>query len=67
MSEAKKITAAERKVAKAMLLALEYANEHPEQWHEIGPYAADQKAVEMLQARGVVEVDGTRYRIARDP
>lgn len=61
-----KLTPAEQKLAEAMLLALEYAQQHPNHWHDIGPYDLDKAAVEKLRARGAVEVDGTKYRLKRE-
>lgn len=59
----KKLTPAERKLDQAMLLALEYAQQYPAHWHEISPYSVDHAAVEKLKERGIVEVEGKRYRL----
>ena len=39
-----------------MLAMLEWASEHPKQWHNIGKLEATQKAAELLAKRGVIEV-----------
>lgn len=53
---ATKLSAAERKLDKAMLTILEYAQAHPARWHNIGPDETDKAAIAKLLERGVVEV-----------
>jgi hypothetical protein len=53
---AKKITKAERLVQEQMLAMLEWAADHPKQWHNIGKLEATKKAAELLAKRGVIEV-----------
>lgn len=52
-----RLTAAERKLNKAMLEALEYAQAHPKMWHNIGPDEVGKAAIAALKARGAVEVN----------
>jgi hypothetical protein len=53
---AKKLSKAERLLNEQMLAMLEWASEHPKQWHNIGKLEATQKAAELLAKRGVIEV-----------
>ena len=52
----KKLTNAERLVNEQMLAILEWASEHPKQWHNIGKLEATRKAAELLAKRGVIEI-----------
>ena len=51
-----KITKAERLVNEQMLAMLEWASDHPKQWHNIGKLEATKKAAELLEKRGVIEI-----------
>lgn len=52
----KRLTAAERLVNEQMLALLEWAAEHPKQWHEIGREPSAIKAAGLLEKRGVIEI-----------
>jgi hypothetical protein len=52
----KKITAAERMVDEQMLAIIEWAADHPKDWHDIGPLPASKQAAALLAKRGVIEV-----------
>ncbi len=51
-----KLTPAERKLNKAMLSILEYAQSSPSIWHDIGRDATSKAAIDALAARGVIEI-----------
>jgi hypothetical protein len=51
----KRLTKAEL-VNEQMLAVLEWASEHPKQWHKIGNLESTKKAAELLTSRGVIEV-----------
>jgi hypothetical protein len=53
---ARKLTKAERLVQEQMLAMLEWASDRPDKWHNIGKLEATQKAAELLQKRGVIEI-----------
>jgi hypothetical protein len=61
----KRLTAAERLVNEQMLALLEWAAEHPKQWHEIGREPATLKAAGLLEKRGVIEIrqPQNQYRV----
>ena len=46
---------------------LEWASEHPKQWHNIGKLEATKKAAELLAERGVIEIwkETGLYRLKR--
>jgi hypothetical protein len=52
----KTLTAAERLVDEQMLAMLEWASERPDKWHNIGKLEATQRAAELLEKRGVIEI-----------
>lgn len=52
----KKLTKAERMAQEQMLAMLEWASDHPGRWHDIGKLEATQKAAELLEKRGVIEI-----------
>jgi hypothetical protein len=52
----KKITNAERAVQREMLAMLEWASKRPGRWLKIGNLKTDQKAAELLEKRGVIEI-----------
>ena len=56
MATKKKITNAERDVRREMLAMLEWASKRPDRWHKIGNLQTDQKAAELLEKRGVIEI-----------
>ena len=56
MATKKKITNAERDVRREMLAMLEWASKRPDRWHKIGNLKTDQKAAELLEKRGVIEI-----------
>jgi hypothetical protein len=56
MATKKKITKAERDVQREMLAMLEWASKRPDRWHKIGNHNTDQKAAELLEKRGVIEI-----------
>lgn len=60
-----KITKAERLVNEQMLAMLEWAAKHPKSWHDIGKIEATQRAAELLEKRGVIEVwpETQQYRL----
>jgi hypothetical protein len=51
-----KLTKAERLVNEQMLAILEWASDHPKDWHPIGPLPASKQAAALLQKRGVLEI-----------
>ena len=56
MATKRKITKAEREVQNQMLAMLEWADDHPGRWHNIGKLETDQRAAELLEKRGVIEI-----------
>jgi hypothetical protein len=52
----KNLTNAEKLVNEQMLAMLEWASEHPKQWHDIGKLEATRKAAELLAKRDVIEI-----------
>lgn len=40
-----------------MLAVLEWASDNPGQWHSIGQLEATKRAVELLERRGVIQVN----------
>jgi hypothetical protein len=52
----KKLTKAERLVNEQMLAILEWASDHPTDWHNIGPLPPSKQAAELLEKRGVIEI-----------
>jgi hypothetical protein len=52
----KKVTKPERLVNEQMLAMLEWAAKHPTRWHDIGKIEATQRAAELLEKRGVIEI-----------
>jgi len=53
---AKKLTKKERLVDELMLAMLEWASKHPKGWHDIGKMPEWQRAAELLEQRGVIEI-----------
>lgn len=53
---AKKLSEAERLLQEQMLAMLEWASDHPAKWHAIGKLEATQKAAELLEKRGAIEI-----------
>jgi hypothetical protein len=53
---AKKLTKDERMVQEQMLAMLEWASDYPTKWHAIGKVDATQRAAELLEKRGVIEI-----------
>jgi hypothetical protein len=51
-----KITKAEKLVNEQMLAMLEWASKHPKAWHDIGKIEATQRAAELLEKRGLIEI-----------
>jgi hypothetical protein len=62
---ARKLSNAERLVNEQMLAMLEWASKHPKRWHDIGKIEATQKAAELLEKRGVIEIwpETNQYRL----
>jgi hypothetical protein len=52
----KRLTKAEKLLNEQMLAVLEWAAEHPKRWHDIGKLPESQKAAELLEKRGVIEI-----------
>jgi hypothetical protein len=52
----RKLTKAERLVDEQMLAIVEWAADHPKDWHDIGPLPASKQAAELLEKRGVIEI-----------
>jgi len=52
----KRLTKAGFLVAEQMLAIVEWAADHPTQWHDIGPLPATKHVVELLKKRGVIEI-----------
>jgi hypothetical protein len=52
----KRLTKAEKLLNEQMLAILEWAAEHPKRWHDIGKMPESQKAAELLEKRGVIEI-----------
>jgi hypothetical protein len=63
----KKLTQKERLVDELMLAMLEWASKHPKGWHDIGKMPEWQRAAELLEKRGVIEVwpEKNQYRLKR--
>jgi hypothetical protein len=69
MAPTKKLTKAERLVQEQMLAMLEWASDHPTKWHPVGKLEATQKAADLLEKRGVIEIwrETCLYRLAPKP
>jgi hypothetical protein len=52
-----KITKEEKLVREQMLALLEWASDNPNKWHPIGSLDATKRAVELLEKRGVIQVN----------
>lgn len=52
-----KINKAEKLVNEQMLAVLEWASDHPGQWHSIGYLEATKQAVKLLEKRGMIQVN----------
>lgn len=65
----KRLTKPEKLLNEQMLAILEWAAEHPKRWHDIGKMPESQKAAELLEKRGVIEIRQpmNRYRIKPAP
>ena len=63
-TKTKKLSKAERLVQEQMLALLEYAV-RPDRWYDIGKLDATNKAAELLEKRGVIEIwrEINRYRL----
>jgi hypothetical protein len=50
-----------------MLAMLEWASDHPNRWHNIGNVEATRRAAELLEKRGVIEIQQpqNQYRLKR--
>jgi hypothetical protein len=61
----KKLTQKERLVGELMLAMLEWAAKHPTRWHDIGKIPEWQRAPELLEKRGVIEIwpEKNHYRL----
>ena len=53
----RKISKEEKLVNEQMLAVLEWASDNPGQWHSIGQLEATKRAVELLERRGVIQVN----------
>jgi hypothetical protein len=65
----KRLTKPERLLNEQMLPILEWAAEHPKRWHDIGKMPESQKAAELLEKRGVIEIRQpmNQYRLKPAP
>jgi hypothetical protein len=52
-----KLTKPEQVMQEEMLATLKRAADHPDLWHSIGLRDATKRAVELLETRGVIEVN----------
>jgi hypothetical protein len=66
-SAPRKLSASERLVDEQMLALLEWASDHPDEWHRIGNLSATRKAAELLAKRDVLEIwpETNPYRLKR--
>jgi hypothetical protein len=52
----KKLTKAEKLRDEQMLALLEWAADHPNNWHDIGKLSESRQAAELLEKRGIIEI-----------
>jgi hypothetical protein len=65
LTATRRLTKAEKLVNEQMLAMLEWVSDHPTKWHAIGKVDATQRAAELLEKRGVIEIwkETNQYRL----